>query len=70
MRIEITAAARVHWTTDNWKTTKDTDTRDTKLGVHIADIDFKKKKPGEIKFTFSWEKANHLENKKYEVKIV
>jgi len=70
LRIEIAAAASVRWTTDDWKTTNDTDTKDTKLGMHIADIDFKKKNSGEIKFTFFWKEANHLENKKYEVEIV
>jgi glucoamylase len=70
LRIETPAAARIHWTADNWQTTTDTDTKDTKVGMHIADIDFGRKRSGEIKFTFFWKEANHWENKDFEVKIV
>ena len=70
LRIETSVAATVHWTSDNWQTANDTHTKDTTVGMHIADIDFGKKKSGEIKFTFFWKKANHWENKNYEVKIL
>ena len=70
LRIEVLAAAVVHWSTDNWQTKNDTETKDTKVGMHLADIDFGKKEAGEIKFTFFWKDANHWENKDYMIKII
>ena len=69
LRIEVMAAALVHWSTDNWKTSKDIETRDTNLGIHVADIDLKKAGSEEIQFTFFWKKANHWENKNYHIPI-
>jgi glucoamylase len=69
LRIEVRAAAIVHWTADNWETKNDIDTTDSKVGIHYADIDFQKKKSGEIKFTFFWKDANHWEDKNFMVKI-
>jgi glucoamylase len=70
LRIEVLAAAVVHWTADNWETKNDIDTKDTKVGIHLADIDFGKKESGEIKFTFFWKEASHWEDKDFMVKIV
>ena len=39
LRIELPAAASVHWSADDWQTTRDTPTRDSGFGVHIADLD-------------------------------
>ena len=38
LRVETMAPARIHWSTDRWATTADTDTEDTGLGVHFADL--------------------------------
>lgn len=70
LRIETQTAAVVHWTADNWETKNDIDTKDTKVGMHIADLDFGKKESGQIKFTFYWKDAKHWENKDFMVKIV
>ena len=70
LRIEVLKPARIHWTFDNWKTSNDTDTKDTKLGMHIADIVFGNEKAGEIKFTFFWKEANCWENRDFEVKVI
>jgi len=69
LRIELLAQAVVHFSLDNWQTTKDTETKDTALGIYYADINLENKTSGEIKFTFFWTKSNHWENKNYEVKI-
>ena len=70
LRIELLAVANVHWSLDNWKTCHDTETSDTKLGIHLVDIDLKKSLSEEIQFTFFWKKANHWENKNYQVPIL
>lgn len=70
LRIEVTEKAIVHWTDDNWQTSKDIATRDTKLGMHIADIGMKNLKAKEIKFTFFWKDANHWEDNDFMVSII
>lgn len=67
LRIELLEAAMVRWSLDNWKTSQDTDTTDTKLGIHFVDIEFKKLCSEEIQFTFFWKEANHWENKDYQI---
>ncbi|HEY5463077.1 MAG TPA: glycoside hydrolase family 15 protein [Hanamia sp.] len=70
LRIELLASATVRWSLDNWKTSNDTETTDTKLGIQLVDIDLKKSRSEEIQFTFFWKKANHWENKNYQVPIL
>lgn len=69
LRIEVQAEATIHWTIDKWKTTQNVDTRDTKLGIHVADIELEKTNAREIYFTFFWKKANHWENKNFRIPI-
>ncbi len=38
LRIEVLAPATLHWSTDNWQTVHDIETRDTKLGVYVVDL--------------------------------
>ena len=69
LRIEVKAAAIIRWSADNWQTQNDTETKDTGLGIYVADIDFKKENSTEIKFTFFWKEANRWEEKVFEVKV-
>lgn len=38
LRLEALAPALVHWSADGLHTTFDTETCDTRLGVHVADL--------------------------------
>ena len=38
LRLEVLAPAVVRWSADDWLTTHDAPTRDTGLGVHVADL--------------------------------
>ncbi|MEO6820731.1 MAG: glycoside hydrolase family 15 protein [Ginsengibacter sp.] len=69
LRIEVLTAATVRWSTNNWATFSDTETKDTGLGIFIADIDLHKMKSKEIKFTFFWKDAEKWENQDFEVGI-
>ena len=69
LRIEVLEAAIVHWSVDNWETNCNTETNDTKLGIHFADIDLKNSSSDKIQFTFFWKKDNRWENKNYNVLI-
>jgi glucoamylase len=70
LRIEVMAATTLRWSSDNWKTHEDLETKDTDLGIYIADIDIKKATSREIKFTFFWKEAKRWEGKDFDVQIV
>lgn len=55
LRLEMLAPALVHWSPDGWRTIHDTETRDTGLGVHVADLLTETLPPRTvITFTFYW----------------
>jgi glucoamylase len=62
LRIETRAAARVHWSIDGWQTVHDGATRDTTLGVHVADLAIADLSPGvRVDFTFYWQESDRWE---------
>jgi glucoamylase len=70
LRIEVLAPAMVHWSTDNWRTVTDTDTRDTGLGLHVADLSTEKFKPEtQIVFTFYWLGDRRWEGKDFTIEV-
>lgn len=38
LRIEVLVPAVIHWSLDNWKTSKDISTQDSGIGIHIVDL--------------------------------
>jgi glucoamylase len=70
LRIELLEPALVHWSDDNWKTTQDTETRDTGLGIHVADIPAGRLAPGStVSFTFRWALADRWEGSDFSVRV-
>jgi len=68
LRIALLSPATVHWSMDNWKTSLDTHTRDTGLGVHITDLPTDKIPVShEIVFTFLWDQEKRWEGVNYSV---
>ena len=62
LRIETLAPAVVHWSVDGWRTVHDTPTRDTRLGVHVADLDTVHLRQGDrADLTFYWPEADRWE---------
>jgi glucoamylase len=62
LRIETLAPAVVHWSVDGWRTVHDTPTRDTRLGVHVADLDTVHLRQGDrVDLTFYWPEADRWE---------
>ena len=56
LRIALLSPATIHWSMDGWTTSLDTHTRDTRLGVHVADLPTDKVPVShEIVFTFKWD---------------
>jgi glucoamylase len=62
LRVETRTPAVVHWSVDDWRTVQDTPTRDTTLGVHVADLPTLDLRIGDrVDFTFNWPEADRWE---------
>ena len=62
LRVETLAPAVVHWSVDGWRTVHDTPTRDTTLGVHVADLQTLDLRIGDrVDLTFYWPEADRWE---------
>jgi glucoamylase len=70
LRLEVLAPAMVHWSCDGWRSVHDTDTRDTRLGVHVADLHTEGLRSGtRVDFTFYWHQAGHWEGTDFSVQV-
>ena len=70
LRIEVLQPAMIHWSADSWQTTRDQRTRDTGLGVHVADLSTKDLPSGSmVFFTIYWPAATKWEGVDYSVTI-
>jgi glucoamylase len=70
LRVELPAPASLHWSTNDWKTTKDTKTKDSGLGLHYVDLDLSKLKEGsKVIFTMHWLEEDRWEGDNYTVEI-
>lgn len=70
LRVETQAAATVHWSADGWQTTHDTNTRDTGLGVYIADLPTQDiGAGGAVTFTFHWNDTGKWEGRDFSVAV-
>jgi glucoamylase len=62
LRVETLIRARVHWSADAWDSSHDLDTRDSGLGMHVADLETAEFGDGtRIVFTFFWPDAGRWE---------
>jgi glucoamylase len=62
LRISLPVPALVHWSFDGWRTTHDTETVDTGLGLHAADLPTARLTSGtSIVFTFYWPQQRRWE---------
>ena len=70
LSVALTAPARVHWGINGWNAARDVETRDTGLGVHVADLPVTGLTAGEtIQFTFRWRETETWEGVDHEVRI-
>jgi len=70
LRIEVLEPAMVHWSLDGWRTVLDSETRDTRLGLHVADLATRHLAPGtHVSFTFRWPMADRWEGVDFEVTV-
>ena len=70
LRIEVLSPAMVRWTSDGWRTFRDVNTRDTGIGMHLAELPTKDLPPGTIlEFTFHWTNTDNWENANYSLNV-
>ena len=70
LRVETRAPAVVHWSVDGWQTVHDTVTRDTTLGVHVADLPTTHLRAGaSVQLTFFWADAKRWEGVDFEIGV-
>ncbi len=68
LRVETRTPAVVHWSVDEWRSAQDTPTRDTTLGVHVADLPTLDLRIGErVHFTFNWPEVDRWEGVNFAV---
>jgi len=70
LRLETLAPAVVHWSADDWRSVHDTPTRDTGLGVWVADLPTADLPTGAtLRFTFYWPAADRWEGRDFAVEV-
>ncbi len=70
LRLETKAPAGIHWSDDNWSTVRDFQTRDTGIGVHVADLPTEHLSPGrKLRFTFYWPEVRRWEGEDFAAEI-
>lgn len=70
LRIELFAAATVHWSADDWQTTHDDNGIDTALGIWYVDLPTRNVTAGSrVKFTFHWSDAGRWEGTDFAVSV-
>ncbi len=71
LRVEVLAAATIHWTHDGWGTKLETTTRDTGCGLHIADLPTHTLAgDSHVEFTFHWTDASRWEGANFAVDVM
>jgi glucoamylase len=70
LRVETLAPALVHWSANDWRTVHDTNTRDSGLGMHWADLPTDALRDGtRLVFTFNWVGVNRWEGQDFSLVI-
>jgi len=70
LRVELLSPASVHWSVDGWRTTQDTPTADSGLGIYFADLDTTGVKPGgAMVFTLHWPADDRWEGVDYTLAV-
>lgn len=70
LRVELPAAASIHWSTDGWRTVHDTPTRDSGFAMHHADLDTAELAIGrEVVFTIYWLAEGRWEGVDYRLAV-
>ena len=70
LRLETRSPARLRWSADGWRSSSDTDTQDTGMGICFADLPTAGLSAGTVvTFTFFWPADERWEGRNYEVTV-
>ena len=70
LRMETVTPARIHWSVDAWTTVHDSATRDSGVGLYLADLPTAQLSVGtEIIFTFYWPEVDRWEGNNFVVQV-
>jgi glucoamylase len=70
LRLEFLEPASVHWSSDNWMTTTDSECRATGLGTFVCDLPTQSLVAGsELRFTILWTQRGKWEGADFTVAI-
>jgi len=70
LRVILYSSALVHWSFDGWQTSMDTDTSNTGLGTHVADLPSDKLASGrQVVFTVYWKEEQRWEGIDFTVTV-
>jgi glucoamylase len=69
LRIQAPAAFRLHWSSDEWQSVKDTSSSRTTLGVEFVDFPILATQSAPIRFTFFWTASGSWEQRDYMVSV-
>ena len=70
LRVEVLVRAMVRWSLDDWQTVHETQTTDTLLGIHFADLPTDHLPPDRrARFTFLWLDAQRWEGQDFEITV-
>ena len=71
LRLEVLAPALVRWGPGGGKSDNETPTRDTGLGLHVADLATESLSRGDrVRFTFRWTESDRWEGRDFEVGVI
>ena len=71
LRLETMSPAVIHWSSDNWKSKNEFETRDTGAGIFVSDLPTAAlDADSQIQFTFFWPETNHWEGQNFTVKVI
>jgi len=60
---------RLHWTSDEWNTVKDTPSVETALGIDFVDVPIPADQRAPVRVTFLWTNSGSWEGRDYMVEV-
>lgn len=69
LRIQVSTPFRLHWTTDEWHTAKDTPSAGTAVEIDFVDVPVPADQRAPVRFTFFWTNTRTWEGRDYLVKV-
>jgi glucoamylase len=69
LRVQASSAFRLHWTVDEWKTSNDSTSISTSLGIEYVDVQTSLTQNSPVRFTFFWPQDNQWQDANFAVQV-